>query len=53
MQPNALLVWQSFMVQKVGVTDLPPLKGISPPRFIRAREKALGSLLGVLLHAPK
>jgi hypothetical protein len=25
MQPNALLAWQSFMMQKVGVT--PPLRG--------------------------
>jgi hypothetical protein len=45
MQPNALLAWQSFMMQKVGVTDLPPLKEISPLRFERARKKALGSLL--------
>jgi hypothetical protein len=33
MQTNALLAWESFMVQKVGVIDLPPLKGISPLRF--------------------
>jgi hypothetical protein len=39
MQPNALLDWQSFIIQKVGVTDIPPLKGISPLRFGRAGKK--------------
>jgi hypothetical protein len=35
MQPNALLAWQNFIMQKVGVTNLTPLKGISPLRFGR------------------
>jgi hypothetical protein len=35
-QPNALLAWQNFIMQKVGVTNLPPLKGISPSRFVNA-----------------
>jgi hypothetical protein len=30
MPPNALLAWQSFMMQNVGVTDLPPLKESHP-----------------------
>jgi hypothetical protein len=33
MQPNAILAWPNFIMQKVGVTNLPPLKGISPSRF--------------------
>jgi hypothetical protein len=33
MQSNALLAWQNFVMQKVCVTNLPPLKGISPSRF--------------------
>jgi hypothetical protein len=33
MQPNALLAWQNFVMQKVGVTNLPPVKGILPSRF--------------------
>jgi hypothetical protein len=33
MQPNAHLAWQSFMMQKVGVTDIPPLKGILAPKI--------------------
>jgi hypothetical protein len=36
MQPNARLSWQNFIMQKVGVTNLLPLKGISPLRFGRA-----------------
>jgi hypothetical protein len=39
MQPNALLAWQNFIMQKVGVTNLPPLKGMSPPRFVSAGKK--------------
>jgi hypothetical protein len=52
MQPNALLAWQNFIMQKVGVTNLPP-----PPKRNLALEiqkhweKALGNLLRVLLHA--
>jgi hypothetical protein len=43
MQPNALLAWQNFIIQKVGVTNLPPLKGISPSRF-----KSIGKGLWVI-----
>jgi hypothetical protein len=39
MQPNALLAWQNFVMQKVGVTNLPLLKGILPSRFRSARKK--------------
>jgi hypothetical protein len=30
MQPNALLAWPNFIMEKVDVTILPSLKGISP-----------------------
>jgi hypothetical protein len=33
MQPNALLGWQNFIMQKVSVTDIPPLKRNLTPRF--------------------
>jgi hypothetical protein len=39
MQPNALRAWQNFIMQKVGVTDLPTLKEISPLRFRSAGKK--------------
>jgi hypothetical protein len=39
MQPIALLAWQNFIMQKVGVTNLPALKGISPLRFGHARKE--------------
>jgi hypothetical protein len=39
MQPNALLAGQNFIIQKVGVTNLPPLKGIFPSRFGSTRKK--------------
>jgi hypothetical protein len=45
MQPNALLAWESFIMQKVGVIDLPPLKRILAPEIQTHWEKALGSLL--------
>jgi uncharacterized membrane protein YjgN (DUF898 family) len=33
MESYALLAWQNSLMEKVGVTNLPPLKGISPLRF--------------------
>jgi hypothetical protein len=33
MQPNALQAWPNYIMQKVGVTKLPPLKEILPLRF--------------------
>jgi hypothetical protein len=39
MQPNTLVAGQNFIMQKVGVTNLPPLKGISHSRFGSARKK--------------
>jgi hypothetical protein len=39
MQLNALLAWPNFIMRKVGVTDLPPLKGISPLRLRHAKKE--------------
>jgi hypothetical protein len=30
MQPNALLIWQNFIIAKAGVTKLTPLKESHP-----------------------
>jgi hypothetical protein len=50
----ALLVWQNFIMQKVGITNLPPSPKRNLALEIRKRwEIALGNLFGVLLHVPR
>jgi hypothetical protein len=46
MQPNALLAWQNFVMQKVGVTNLsPPLKRNLALEIQKRWEKVLCNLL--------
>jgi hypothetical protein len=45
MQPNALLIWQNFIIAKNGVTNLPHLKGSSPSRFKNCSETTRGNVL--------
>jgi hypothetical protein len=50
MQPNALLIWQNFIIAKSGCYKPTPLKGISPMRFWKLSGITGGNLLWALLH---